>query len=57
MILGGGNVDILLVLITICEIYVFFTAAFYYNFFDMSRRNNEFPGFGRVDLAYENRYN
>ena len=45
-----------LVMIAICEMHTFFTAFLFDNVFDAFKRNSEFLGFGRVDLAYENKY-
>ena len=56
MNLGGQYVDHL-VLIGICEMHAFSTASLSHNFFGMFRRNDEFLGCWRVDLADEKQYN
>ena len=59
VIMGGQNDDISFVHKQMLFVKCTHSSQrrFFHNFFDVFRRNNEFLGFRRVDLAYENRYN
>ena len=54
VIMGGQNVDISFVLKLFVKCTHSSQRRFFHNFFDMFRRNTDFLGFRRVDLAYEN---
>ena len=57
VIMGGTNVDISLVLKLFVKCTHSSQRRFFHKFFDMFKRNTEFLGCRRVDLAYENVYN